>query len=192
MNCRCHARPSMVARWLARFLHQMCLALRASGLWLRYATLQNLIPSFPWIAPPRPPSRRNPRKGRDQILPSGNLGDGRVKFFPLFGCKEFGRSFGSDAIWFFRLAWWRCGRERALLAGVASENHHGMFELCLGYRSDVSRRGLNCANSLQCCWYTVQVATSSNSEYGVKVSPKSYERRRLEDWGVQLCRKIWK
>ena len=33
----------------------MCLALRASGLWLRYATLQNLIPSFPWIAPPRPP-----------------------------------------------------------------------------------------------------------------------------------------
>ena len=32
----------------------MCLALRASGLWLRYAALQNLIPSFPWIAPPRP------------------------------------------------------------------------------------------------------------------------------------------
>ena len=30
----------------------MCLALRASGLWLRYAALQNLIPSFPWIAPP--------------------------------------------------------------------------------------------------------------------------------------------
>ena len=52
----------------------MCLALRASGLWLRYATLQNLIPSFPWIAPPRPPPWRNPRKGRDQILPSGNLG----------------------------------------------------------------------------------------------------------------------
>ena len=45
----------------------------ASGLWLRYATLQNLIPSFPWIAPPRPPPWRNPRKGRDQILPSGNL-----------------------------------------------------------------------------------------------------------------------
>ena len=52
----------------------MCLALRASGLWLRYATLQNLIPSFPWIAPPWPPPWRNPRKGRDQILPSGNLG----------------------------------------------------------------------------------------------------------------------
>ena len=51
----------------------MCLALRASGLWLRYATLQNLIPSFPWIAPPRPPPWPNPRKGRDQILPSGNL-----------------------------------------------------------------------------------------------------------------------
>ena len=36
---------------VARFLDRMCLALRASGLWLRYATLQNLIPSFPWIAP---------------------------------------------------------------------------------------------------------------------------------------------
>ena len=40
------------------------------GLWLRYAALQNLIPSFPWIAPPRPPPWRNPRKGRDQILQS--------------------------------------------------------------------------------------------------------------------------
>ena len=46
----------------------MCLALRASGLWQRYAALQNL--------PPRPPPWRNPRKGRDQILPSGNLGQG--------------------------------------------------------------------------------------------------------------------
>ena len=52
----------------------MCLALRASGLWLRYATLQNWIPSFPWIAPSRPPLWRNPRKGKDQILPSGNTG----------------------------------------------------------------------------------------------------------------------
>ena len=59
---------------IARFLDRMCLALRASGLWLRYATPQNLIPSFPWIAPPRPPPWRNPRKGRDQILPSGNPG----------------------------------------------------------------------------------------------------------------------
>ena len=58
---------------IAGFLDRMCLALRASGLWLRYATLQNLIPSFPWIAPPHPPPWRNPRKGRDQILPSGNL-----------------------------------------------------------------------------------------------------------------------
>ena len=39
---------------IARFLDRMCLALRAAGLWLRYATLQNLIPSFPWIAPPTP------------------------------------------------------------------------------------------------------------------------------------------
>ena len=37
---------------IARFLDCMCLALRASGLWLCYAMLQNLIPSFPWIAPP--------------------------------------------------------------------------------------------------------------------------------------------
>ena len=58
---------------IAGFIHCMCLALRASGLWLRYATLQNLIPSFPWIVPPRPPPWHNPRKGRDQILPSGNL-----------------------------------------------------------------------------------------------------------------------
>ena len=29
----------------------MCLALRASGLWLRYAAQQNVIPSFPCIAP---------------------------------------------------------------------------------------------------------------------------------------------
>ena len=41
---------------IASFLDRMCLALWASGLWLRYAALQNLIPSFPWIAPPpRPP-----------------------------------------------------------------------------------------------------------------------------------------
>ena len=36
---------------IAIFLDHMCLAVRASGLWLCYATLQNLIPSFPWIAP---------------------------------------------------------------------------------------------------------------------------------------------
>ena len=53
---------------IARFLDRMCLALRASGLWLRYATLQNLIPSFPWIAPGWRAWGRNPRKGRDQTL----------------------------------------------------------------------------------------------------------------------------
>ena len=53
---------------IARFLDHMCLALWASGLWLRYAALQNLIPSFPWIAPPCPPPWHNPRRGRDQIL----------------------------------------------------------------------------------------------------------------------------
>ena len=36
-----------------------------------------MIPSFPWIVPPRPPTRRNPRKGRDQISPSGNTADFR-------------------------------------------------------------------------------------------------------------------
>ena len=63
-------------------LDRMCLALRPSGLWLCYAALQNLIPSFPWIAPPRPPPWRNPRKGRDQIchlatLPTGGSRGGR-------------------------------------------------------------------------------------------------------------------
>ena len=56
----------------ARFLDRTCLTLRASGLWLRYATLQNFIPSFPWIAPGWRAWGRNPRKGRHQILPSGN------------------------------------------------------------------------------------------------------------------------
>ena len=58
---------------IAGFLDHMCLALRASCLWLCYAALQNWIPSFPWIAPPHTPPWRNPRKGRDQILPSGNF-----------------------------------------------------------------------------------------------------------------------
>ena len=47
-----------------------------SGFWTMapLPMLQNLIPSFPYIAPPRPPPWFNPRKGRDLILPSGNLG----------------------------------------------------------------------------------------------------------------------
>ena len=46
-----------------------------------YAALQNWIPSsFHWVVPPRPPPWRNPRKGRDQILPSGNL-EGRAQFY---------------------------------------------------------------------------------------------------------------
>ena len=61
---------------LAKFLVVGVWPLGLEGLWLRYATLQNLIPSFPWIAPTRPPPWRNPRKGRDQILPSGNLVQG--------------------------------------------------------------------------------------------------------------------
>ena len=50
---------------IARFLDRMCMALRASGLWLRYATLQNWIPSFPWIVPGW--------RAWGAILPSGNL-----------------------------------------------------------------------------------------------------------------------
>ena len=49
---------------IAKFLDRMCLALWASGLWLRYTTLQNLIPSFPRIAPQ---PWRNPRKGNFAI-----------------------------------------------------------------------------------------------------------------------------
>ena len=39
------------------------------GLWLRCATLQNLIPSFPWITPGW---RGVGAQGKDQILPSGD------------------------------------------------------------------------------------------------------------------------
>ena len=47
VDCRRHGCQMAIAR----FLDCLCLALWASGLWLRFATLQNLIPSFPWIAP---------------------------------------------------------------------------------------------------------------------------------------------
>ena len=49
------------------------------GLWLSYAMQQNLIPSFHWIAPSCHPPWHNPRKGRDPMLPSGNLVDDRVE-----------------------------------------------------------------------------------------------------------------
>ena len=70
----CTCRETWLPDGYSQILRLYVLALRASGLWLRYATLQNLIPSYPWIAPPRPPPWRNPRKGRDKILPSGNHG----------------------------------------------------------------------------------------------------------------------
>ena len=84
---------------IAGFLDGMCLALRASG---TMATLQNLIPSFLWIAPPRPPLRRNPRRVRDQILPSGNTDpiliainfmDTRAMASKCVGEEEVGRIF---------------------------------------------------------------------------------------------------
>ena len=72
---------------IARFLDRLCLALRASGLWLRYATLQNLITSLPWIAP----------GWRAQILPSGNLDlnlpySHISPFLPPSVCRSFVRS----------------------------------------------------------------------------------------------------
>ena len=63
---------------IARFLDRMCLALWASGIWLQYATLQNLIPSFPWLAPPHPPPW--PVQGKEGI-----------KFFHLATLREKGR-----------------------------------------------------------------------------------------------------
>ena len=45
-SIRIYHKGSMVARW--QYKDCMDFTLRASGLWLCYATLQNLIPSFPW------------------------------------------------------------------------------------------------------------------------------------------------
>ena len=70
--------------YVAKSLYCMLMALRASGLWLRYAAQQNLIPSFPWIAPGWRTWEGNPRKGRDQILPSGN-----PRYTSLDGATEY-------------------------------------------------------------------------------------------------------
>ena len=69
---------------IPRLLDSMCLALRASGLWLRYAAKCD-----PFLSLDCPPPWRNPRKGRDQILPSGNLGSwrGRTLFSPRFRAR---------------------------------------------------------------------------------------------------------
>ena len=41
----------MVARWLKQDFKIVCVSpFGLEGLWLCYAALQNLIPSFPWIA----------------------------------------------------------------------------------------------------------------------------------------------
>ena len=53
---------------IAKFVDYISTALRG---WRTMAPLRcaaKLIPSFPWIALPRPPPWRNPRKGRVQIL----------------------------------------------------------------------------------------------------------------------------
>ena len=98
----------------------MCLALWASGLWLRYTTLQNLIPSFPWIAPPHPPPWRNPRKGRDQILPSGNLEKENYVENLLLHTKEEGHS--QDALCPFS----HCGKK------VSLQEMRAHYEKCVG------------------------------------------------------------
>ena len=61
-----------------------------SGFWTM-ATLQNLISSFPWIAPPHPPPQCNPRNGRDQILPFGNL-ERSGKTTLIHSCRNEGRT----------------------------------------------------------------------------------------------------
>ena len=57
---------------ITRFLHRMCLVLWASGLQLCYAA--KFDPFLSLDCAPRPPPWCNPRKGRDQIMPSGNIG----------------------------------------------------------------------------------------------------------------------
>ena len=70
--------PFMVARWLKpNFFIVGVWPFGHEGLWLRYATLQNLLPSFPWIAPGWRAG------GRDQILPSGNTDDKDVEAVSL-------------------------------------------------------------------------------------------------------------
>ena len=50
-----HSKHCMVARWLwPNFVIEGFWPFGLEGLWLRYATLQNLVPSFPWIALPSP------------------------------------------------------------------------------------------------------------------------------------------
>ena len=69
-----HARALHVRPWLPDGYSQIfrLYVFGPSGFWnmapLRYAAK---FDSF--LAPPHPPPWRNPRKGRDQILPSGNL-----------------------------------------------------------------------------------------------------------------------
>ena len=43
---------------VAKFLDCSVWSFGLEGIWLRYATLQNLIPSFPWIAPGRRKERK--------------------------------------------------------------------------------------------------------------------------------------
>ena len=76
---------------IAIFLDCMCLALRASGLWFRYATLQNVIPSFPWIAPrPSTLAQSKERKGSHfailQPCPS-LVRSSKCSLLPLTACE---------------------------------------------------------------------------------------------------------
>ena len=50
-DCGFHAHEHGCQMAIARFLESYVFGPLASELWLRYATLQNVIPSFPWLAP---------------------------------------------------------------------------------------------------------------------------------------------
>ena len=57
----------MVVRWRQPdFIKIVCVwPFGLEGLWLRYAALQNLIPSCPWIAPPSTLAQYKERKGQN-------------------------------------------------------------------------------------------------------------------------------
>ena len=61
---------------IARFKDCRVWPFGLEGLWLRYAPLRYAAKFDPFLSldcAPSPPHWRNPRKGRDQILPSGDL-----------------------------------------------------------------------------------------------------------------------
>ena len=78
--------------------------------------LQNLILSIPWILPLCSPPQRDPRKGRDQILPSGNLEEGVRKW------GEGGRESGAGDAAFLFIAEYGSGFAHRLLLLLLNES----------------------------------------------------------------------